>query len=430
MNWMGRHVLGLLLAFSVTAAAEAGPQGVVRVDGHVLTDTDGPFLGLGATYMQALRHCKFDRERLHRELGFLSSCGFNYVRVLSMVDWPGQEIAPVPHQNREGKPVAAWPDYDAQLTELVDMVHSHGLRAQVTIFADAQWIMPDARTRREHLERVMRVLAGREEKIILYEIANEAWQNGFPGETGVGELHELGREAARRSPALLALSSPFDMENRAEGLVRLYAGSSATIATMHFSRDTRGEMGAWLPVIDCRAFSRLEGLPPISSNEPIGPGSSVASEADPVMILSAAAFAFLSGLPMYVFHSAAGVKAEESFEDMPWLRQFGALTRLLPRDLPNWQPFDSGSDGNPLTATAPDVPPLYQCGARKGRDFVCLLLALPDAGREFKTDKALSFSTHTLPSGERIGRTSVKKGEVFTITAPSTACILKGVLKS
>lgn len=48
-------------------------------------------------------------------------------------------------------------------------------------------------------------------------------------------------------------------------------------------------------------------MPPVSSNEPIGPGSSVNSESDPIKLCSAAVFAYLANLPAYVYHSRAGV---------------------------------------------------------------------------------------------------------------------------
>ena len=56
---------------------------------------------------------------------------------------------------------------------------------------------------------------------------------------------------------------------------------------------------------ECYRAGRLPGVPPVSSNEPIGPGSSVASESDPIKLCSAAAFAWIANLPAYVFHSSA-----------------------------------------------------------------------------------------------------------------------------
>ena len=44
-------------------------RGRVYLEGHALCDDDGPFLGLGASYFQALRHAKYDRARLNQQPG-------------------------------------------------------------------------------------------------------------------------------------------------------------------------------------------------------------------------------------------------------------------------------------------------------------------------------------------------------------------------
>ncbi len=428
MKYVWSCLLGLALVATIPIHGEEPRQGIVRLEGRVLVDSGGPFLGLGATYMQALRHCRFDRPRLHRELAFLATCGFNYVRVLSMVDWPEQEISPVDHKGQGGSPVAAWPDYDGQLADLVDAVYSHGLRTQLTIFADAQRIMPDFEARQRHLQRVLEVLKGREEKVILYEVANEAWQNGFPGDEGVRMLRTLGEDIAKRSGCLIALTSPPDLGSREAALRKLYLGSAATIATVHLSRDLRTSAGHWLPVIDGWRVSQYEDIPPVSSNEPIGPGASVASEDDPETILSAAAFAFLAGLPMYVFHSSAGVKAEHSFEDMPWLGQMKPLLNLLPQDLPNWERYDARGKSNPLVPVDASIDPLYDCGARKGQEFIQLALALDDTGREFRANAKVSLSVFTLMPVRQIEHAEIAEGGVFTLRALSKVCVIKGSL--
>ncbi len=197
---------------------------------------------------------------------------------------------------------------------------------------------------------------------------------------------------------------------------------------MHFSRDRRSEAGAWLPVIDCWNVGRDKRLPPVSSNEPIGPGASVASEDDPERILAAAAFAYLAGLPMYVFHSASGVRAEQPFESMPWLRHFKTLLAILPRDLPNWEGFDANSDGNPFAAAPSNCHPLYRCGARKDKEFVLVPLALSEAGRSFTAKHDMTCSVHTFPDGGLVQCASVKRGEEFPLKVQAKACVLRGVI--
>src|SRR5204863_9582539 len=109
-----------------TASVPVGTN-VVRVSGKSLVDNTGPFLGLGATYFQALRRAKYDRARLNSDLALLASKGFNYVRILSMVNWDGLEIAPVSFTNSAGHFVAAWPDYWQQFRDLLDLVTTNGL---------------------------------------------------------------------------------------------------------------------------------------------------------------------------------------------------------------------------------------------------------------------------------------------------------------
>ena len=54
---------------------------------------------------------------------------------------------------------------------------------------------------------------------------------------------------------------------------------------------------------DAWRVNAIGGIPPVSSNEPIGPGSSVNTETDPIKLVSAAAFSWMAGLPMYVYHT-------------------------------------------------------------------------------------------------------------------------------
>jgi hypothetical protein len=180
-------LLGVIL-FLASACVTPAQSGSVRLEGRVLHDDNVPFLGLGATYMQALRRVKFDRVRLRNDLALISSGGFNYIRILSMVGWyeywEGREIAPVSFTTQEGRSIEAWPDYWPQLAELIDIAYDdYGVRTQITIFADAQ-LMPERDDRIAHMDGILSCIAGREQKVILLEVANEAWQNGFWGEEG------------------------------------------------------------------------------------------------------------------------------------------------------------------------------------------------------------------------------------------------------
>ncbi len=255
---------------------------LVRLNGNSFCDQGGPFLGLGASYFQALRRARYDRARLHSDLAFLASRGFNYVRILSMVSWEGLEIAPVTFTNRAGQVVQGWPDYWQQFRDLLDVAAQHGLRVEVTIFAGAQHVMPAKSTRQAHLDGILANIAGREHQILHLEVANEAWQNGFPGPQGVADLRAFTQYLTDRTAVPVAITSPADTSD--QGIISLYRGSAADLATVHFSRNSRTAEGGWLPVRAAYRAAHLPGVPPVSSNEPIGPGSSVSSENDPVKL--------------------------------------------------------------------------------------------------------------------------------------------------
>ncbi len=431
--------LGLILAAGCAWPKGGGPVGL---SGYTLEDDKGPFLGLGVTYMAALRHSKYDYPLLCSNLELLSQNGFGYIRVLSMVGWysawEGIEIAPVDFTSREGKPVAAWPDYDAQLARLIDTAYDkYGLRVELTLFADAQ-LMPERKQRLAHLDRVLSVVKGRESKVILLEVANEAWQNGFPGETGERELRHYSDYLRKRTPVLTALSAPPD--SSLEGIRKLYDGSVADIATVHFSRDMHSQEGPWLPVRDCWAAARNAGRP-ISSNEPIGPGSSVDSESDPVRLVSAALLAWTAGLPMYVYHTSAGVFGKVPFEEMAGLASFAKLRKLLPPDLPNWTrddgtaqyfPVASNCERNCLGAAlrAPSEAGCIYCpGATQDKEFVLIPMGVREAGIELTAHVSVEMRVYNPFTGELVLRGKYEPGERLILPQGSGVYIIWGKLR-
>jgi hypothetical protein len=95
----------------------------------------------------------------------------------------------------------------------------------------------------------------------------------------------------------------------------------------------------------------------IANNEPIGPGSSGASEDDPLRLVSGALVSLLSRVPLHVFHSSAGVRGDTDFASLPNVRGtldgFKALHRLLPRDLARGTPLRADEEGAPLELRSP-----------------------------------------------------------------------------
>jgi hypothetical protein len=436
-----------LAAEDSPVARHAPRAGRVRLVDHALADDQGPFLGLGASYFTALWRCKYDRPRLESDLAFLSKQGFNYIRMLSMVghhpSWAGREIAPVTFRRRDGSTVAAWQDYWEQLRTLVDLAFDRfGLRTQITVFADAQ-LMPDKRDRIVHMQTLLNtVVAGREHKVVMLEVANEAWQNGFPEEQGVADLREFATFLDDRTDVLVAITSNHDgpgSDVRA-AFQTVYQGASADVATWHFTRDRRTDDG-WKPVYDCWELGNLPGYPPLSSNEPIGPGSSVNAERDPARLVMAAAFAYTAKLPMYVFHSEAGVAGKGRFEDMPGVDQYGPMMRLLPSDLPNWTRFDGQDAAAPFTTFAAGLPNRYapdvetandgcvrHVGSRQRTTFVCVPIGIRPDGLQLAARHDMRMDVYHPLTAERLSSAVLRTDETITLPPGPGALLIRGEL--
>jgi len=422
-------------------------SGLVRLQDRSFHDAGGPFLGLGVSYFQALHDAKFDRERLNQNLTLLAAKGFNFVRVLSMVSWEGLEIAPVNFTNRFGRGVAAWPDYWHQFRDLLDLADRRHLRVELTVFADAQYVMPSETARRGHLAQILTSIAGRESQLMFLEVANEAWQNGFPGVGGAEQLRAFARYLSERTQVLVAITSTEDTSN--PGIISLYDQSAADLATIHFTRDTKTIEGGWLPVRDCYRAGRLNGVPPVVSNEPIGPGSSVNSESDPVKLCSAAVFAYLANLPGYVFHSRAGIYGwtrccppsggRLRFEETPGLDAFGHLVQLLPPDMSSWKRNDGLESDAPFTVYCTALPNRYWPGIKgavdgcaaniggvKGPRFISLAVGLLQAGATFEARRSLQVEAIDPMTGDIATNLTLAAGARFRLPQGSGAYLLKG----
>ena len=278
-------------------------------------------------------------------------------------------------------------------------------------------------------------IEGREHKVILIEVANEAWQNGFPGEEGVTDLREFTEYLAKRTGVPVATTSD---HNSPRGFERIYGDSAADIATWHFSRDRRPDDG-WKPVYDCWEFGERRGFPPASSNEPIGPGSSVNAERDPVRLVMAAAFAYAARLPMYVFHSEAGVFGRTRFEDAPGITQYRAMLKLLPPVLPSWDRNDGKEADAPFTMFAggeanrqwtevegAEDGCVRNVGGRKGDRFVCVPIGIRPGGLILEARQALRFNACDPLTGEVVTSATLRAKERITLPPGAGAFIISG----
>lgn len=331
----------------------------VKVDGKTFIDEKGVFTGLGATYFQALRHSVDNRDALlDHNLAFLAERGVNYIRIVAMIkdngsgEWPAsREIIP------SGD--AYWKGF----RKLLDKVWARGMRVEITILTSTASLksVDELSEQKAFFDRLMKEVIMTKDKrgvirlhkVLMFEVANE-WFHETQKLNGK-QLKELTAHIRKRlkpvAPAFpVAVSSP---EKKKAVLIDEIYSRSANVFTFHFSRRVDKQNG-WEPVVDCEDIytilkkTRL-GVVAVSSNEPVGPGSSIMSEVRADRLVMAAAYTWSMELPLYVYHCAAGVgidlKVPERFDDklMPGLKSMGKLLEILPESFlksSNYRVFD------------------------------------------------------------------------------------------
>ncbi len=409
----GVQWFGATASREVTVSCEGGvPEGVPQLEGRALVDDEGPFLALGATMMWAAWAYKYDRPRLEANLQFLADNDYDFIRALGVVGdpnapdyWDGREIDP------------NWEDYPAVIAGLTDLAFdSYGLRVEWTLIGDGQITVPTPESRQALVQTFLTMAAGREHKILYFEIANEAWQNGFAGEQGIADLRALSQTMRAASPNLVAASAPSGPE--CADIQAIYAGEVADLATIHFDRDISKVEGSWRPVRQPWELQFCAGVPPGSNNEPIGPGSSVAEEQDPLRLVSAAIYTYISGLPIYVFHSHAGVRGDDDLWTAAGADRFAQLRGLLPPDLSAWDAKNAHWADAPFTVYAGEGGQLFP-------DTMWVDLDAPESGvvRAYAAVRDPDFVV--LPIGI-LGSVTVapRRAMTFDVIDPMTGMVL------
>jgi hypothetical protein len=392
MQFPLRVCIVALLSITSVAAAVRAPDRIV----------------LGASLFRAAWAYKYDRAWLEDQLDVLSKHGFTAVRVLGAVGdpngpdyWDGREVD------------WRWPDYDAVIAGLTDLAFDkYGLRVQWTIFAGAPF--PAAADRERLVDRFLAMSRGREQKILAFEIANEYTSNGFPGDAGRAEL---GRLAKRMSGAT---DIPVAASAHDPSLCGLYAAAAVDMTTFHFDRARRDPPWKLLSESGCPALA-----PIVSNNEPIGPGSSVESESDPNRLVTAAANTFLSGLPIYIFHSGPGVRDDPAhplglrpsrIQDLPnaqaILGAFDALMGYLPSDVHTWKRHMRDDASHPFEIENGSVESAL--AATKGTSFV-VVLSGAHGPVTLKARRDLSVEALAPASGAIVKREHLKAGDRITL---------------
>lgn len=349
-----------------------GRRGAVRVSGSALADADGEWNALGTTLFWALWGERHDADRLERNLAWAKTAGYDAIRVLAMVgaaSWEDRVIDP------------AWSDYWRVVDALVARARRHGLRLQVTVFADAQVMMPTTAERNAFAD-AWAARVQREPGAFLYvETANEYWQNGFGSPE---EVRALTLRLSRQTDVPVAASSPAcgthpegtDAEWREElsrGAIderervrriecanewrEMYGDGAADLMTFHFDRDVSKSDRAWRPVrqpweMQYGAFQT--GMRAYANSEPIGPQSSVAADDDPERLVMAAVVTWLSRGAAYVLHTGAGIRGG------------GVFDRARGRSANLWEVPQIEATVAALARVRAILPPLANCAPKNG----------------------------------------------------------------
>ena len=419
--------LGRLGAASRQAVARAGP---VRTDGRAVADGAGPFNALGATLFWGAWAYKFDRPRLERNLGVLSAAGIDYVRVLGSVGGASWE-------DRQTDP--RWPDYDSIIAQMTDLAYDrYGIRVQWTLFGGAPFT-PAGSSRKILVDRFAALARGREHKVFAFEIANEAWQNGFSGSEGLSELRMLGERLSAKTTVLVALSSP------AKGATcETYAAAGVDAMTLHYERGF-GSEGPSEPLrrpwsfpdaSDHTCRGQLPAL--VFNNEPIGPESSVQQDDSASRIAAAYVMTFLAGNAAYVLHAGPGIRGGGAADASPTLRRhahfdelpsfkpiaeaLAAAKQYLPPGLANWTRYASDSPNAPIRMQNS----MY--AAFSGSNFIALVVGAKQP-MVVHALKDVSIDVRRTSTGQLVKRLNISSGEHATLSGDE-AFVLIGTTKA
>jgi hypothetical protein len=405
--------------------------GLVRLAGRAFVDDDGPYLATGASLFWALWGYQHDRGRLEQHLAFLAARGVDYIRVFGVIGprWADRVVDP---RDRS---------WDGDLAGLLDLVFSHGLRVELTIWQDTE-LTPD---RMAIISRVADIVSARPQTIQYLEICNEGNSDTsrFPA-TWPAETQQLANALRAKTPHIVAVTSPAGLD--AAAIAKWYGQSSANLLTPHLPREESGGglIGAW-------RYVRQTWDPWLASNlawtndEGKGPQSSVAADDDPLRLTMYAGLTWLCGGAGFVLHTGAGVgggdaaSRERGRVANLWevahieetLAGIRTVRRLLPADLPNWSRHNANRNFPRYPFDTDRLVPLIES------EQLVRAFAATDAGRAivmpivaqvpvpFTAKSAMHIEIYDPMTGEQRQTCDLAAGETCTVP-PTLAAVMIG----
>lgn len=356
----------------------------LRWDGRQFVDRDG--LGrllVGTTLFWLAWGVRHDRARITRHLAWLADHGVDAVRALASVGpetWEDRTIDP------------AWWDYPEVIEEATMLAAAHGIRVIWTLFGGGA-VTDDPAMRRRVVETVVATTVRHPHAVLYLEVINEGWnQRGWSPADAKAIADELVGRLPDHPVAVTAVDNPPSV---------WYQGSRATLATWHFDRWTGGEGQMWRPVRQPWEAQYRDDVPAgFVNQEPIGPGSSVASDNDPVRLAMAAVVTWVAGGAVHIVHSGAGIRGKEDvhptagrrpanlWEEPALPPTFRLITTIRAR-LPHWVPHGmrvNVGPGRPHPLSVDDLLPAIARHAllrayatvRSPGGFVCAALDVRD----------------------------------------------------
>ena len=351
--------------------------GIVRGNTFQCVDDVGGWLPLGTSLFWGAYGYVFERDRIDAHLRWIASQGFDYVRVIATGLRKGT-------LERSLDPGQA--SFQSGIAGLTDLAWSYGLRVQWTVFG-AVYDAPSVAERRQTVDKVCEALQGRQQAVWSVEIGNEAWSNGFPGDSGRDELTALVSRVRDRLPNLVAPTCPHTGDDITKAAVQYYyKDTRATVCGEHYSRRISSPEGIWRHTKKPwrESMFTVDGCCALRMNqEPMGPESSGEETNDPLVLATDSAVSFLSGVGAYLLHTGAGIYGvSDPTRGRPadiWdtvnittiCEGLRSVRGLLPADLPNWKKHKSNASDAPFGFVDTPGEQLAFCySATKGQDIV------------------------------------------------------------